>query len=141
MKASILIPVYNEQATLREILRRVRAVDLTLDGSNVPNVNGPITLRGMRNGIGVAVQRQQARLWTQARQDEAGVAAAPEGGVHIAPLRARTDGRIPQGFHSLVQQNSLVLPRGHGGLHRGQKVKSCRAWGMGSAITAASWAA
>ncbi len=31
MKVSILIPVYNEHATLREILRRVRAVDLTFD--------------------------------------------------------------------------------------------------------------
>ncbi len=31
MKVSILIPVYNEQATLREILRRVRAVNLTFD--------------------------------------------------------------------------------------------------------------
>lgn len=31
MKISILIPVYNEKATLRELLRRVRAVDLTFD--------------------------------------------------------------------------------------------------------------
>ena len=32
MKVSILIPVYNEQETLREILRRVRAVDLSVNG-------------------------------------------------------------------------------------------------------------
>jgi len=31
VKVSILIPVYNEQATLREILHRVRTVDLTFD--------------------------------------------------------------------------------------------------------------
>jgi glycosyltransferase involved in cell wall biosynthesis len=31
VKISILIPVYNERATLREILRRVRAVDLAFD--------------------------------------------------------------------------------------------------------------
>lgn len=33
MKVSILIPVYNEQATLGELLRRVRAVDLSLDAN------------------------------------------------------------------------------------------------------------
>ncbi len=44
MKVSILMPVYNEHATLREILRRVRAVDLTLDGSNSVYAPGPITL-------------------------------------------------------------------------------------------------
>ncbi|MFZ2486626.1 MAG: glycosyltransferase family 2 protein [Anaerolineae bacterium] len=33
MKVSILIPVYNEQSTLRELLRRVRSVDLSLDAN------------------------------------------------------------------------------------------------------------
>jgi glycosyltransferase involved in cell wall biosynthesis len=39
-----LIPVYNEEATLREILRRVRAVDLTLDAPNAVYARGPIML-------------------------------------------------------------------------------------------------
>lgn len=42
MKVSILIPVYNEQATLREILHRVRAVDLTFDKPLYTQVTGPI---------------------------------------------------------------------------------------------------
>ncbi len=37
------MPVYNERATLEEIVRLVRTVDLTVDptGAN-PNLNGPI---------------------------------------------------------------------------------------------------
>ena len=35
MKVSILIPVYNERATLSEILRRVRAVDLQVNSSTL----------------------------------------------------------------------------------------------------------
>lgn len=44
MKVSILIPVYNERATLNEILRRVRAVNLTLNGSQPIYANGPVLL-------------------------------------------------------------------------------------------------
>jgi len=45
MKLSIIMPVYNEQATLEEIITRVRTVDLTLDraGAN-PLLQGPIHL-------------------------------------------------------------------------------------------------
>ena len=45
LKLSIVMPVYNERATLEEIVRRVRAVDLTVnrDGVN-PILDGPITL-------------------------------------------------------------------------------------------------
>ncbi len=45
MKLSVIMPVYNEVNTLEEIVRRVRAVDLTVDpeGRN-PLINGPITL-------------------------------------------------------------------------------------------------
>lgn len=44
MKVSILIPVYNEQATLGEILRRVRSVDLTINGAPKTYTQGPLTL-------------------------------------------------------------------------------------------------
>ncbi len=45
MKLSVIIPVYNERNTLEEIIRRVRAVDLTInaDGEN-KLLAGPITL-------------------------------------------------------------------------------------------------
>ncbi len=44
MKVSILIPVYNEQATLRELLHRVRSVDLTVDAAHSTYLEGPIVL-------------------------------------------------------------------------------------------------
>ena len=44
MKVSIMIPVYNEQATLREILRRVRAVNLAVDAAHSAYLDGPIVL-------------------------------------------------------------------------------------------------
>lgn len=44
MKVSILIPVYNEQATLREILHRVRAVNLEVDAAHSTYLDGPMTL-------------------------------------------------------------------------------------------------
>jgi len=45
MKLSIIMPVYNEQATLTEIVNRVRSVDLTVDreGTNAL-LQGPIVL-------------------------------------------------------------------------------------------------
>jgi glycosyltransferase involved in cell wall biosynthesis len=45
VKLSVIMPVYNEVGTLEEIIRRVRAVDLTVnkDGSN-ELLDGPITL-------------------------------------------------------------------------------------------------
>jgi len=45
MKLSVIMPVYNEIATLEEIVRRVQAVDLTVnsDGSN-PIIGGPVEL-------------------------------------------------------------------------------------------------
>lgn len=45
MKLSIIMPVYNEQTTLEEIIHRVRMVDLTVDrdGTN-PLLQGPILL-------------------------------------------------------------------------------------------------
>lgn len=42
MKVSILIPVYNEQATLRELLHRVRTVDLTFDKPLYTPMTSPI---------------------------------------------------------------------------------------------------
>jgi glycosyltransferase involved in cell wall biosynthesis len=44
LKVSILIPVYNEQATLREILRRVRSVNLMLDDTHAAYLKGPLEL-------------------------------------------------------------------------------------------------
>jgi len=45
VKLSIVMPVYNERATLEEIVQRVRAVDLTLDRGGVnPLLRGPLTL-------------------------------------------------------------------------------------------------
>lgn len=45
MKLSVIMPVYNERATLEEIVRRVQAVDLTVnvDGTN-RLLDGPVTL-------------------------------------------------------------------------------------------------
>ncbi len=45
MKLSVIMPVYNEIATLEEIVRRVQAVDLTVngDGSN-PMIGEPVIL-------------------------------------------------------------------------------------------------
>ena len=45
MKLSIVIPVYNERATLEQIVRLVRTVDLTVNpsGSN-PNLGGPVVV-------------------------------------------------------------------------------------------------
>ena len=44
MKVTILIPVYNEQATLREILHRVRSVNLSVDAAHSTYLEGPIVL-------------------------------------------------------------------------------------------------
>lgn len=44
VKISILIPVYNEQTTLREILRRVRAVDLIPDKPSQVYTAAPVQL-------------------------------------------------------------------------------------------------
>ena len=44
MKLSVIIPVYNERATIEEILERVRAVEL-----RVP-VNGSVVVPGTTNG-------------------------------------------------------------------------------------------
>lgn len=45
MKLSIIMPVYNERATIEEIVHRVRAVDLTVDLDSLNSeFNGPITL-------------------------------------------------------------------------------------------------
>lgn len=45
VKLSIIIPVYNERATLEEIVERVRAVDLTVDREgNNQFLQGPITV-------------------------------------------------------------------------------------------------
>ena len=45
MRLSIVMPVYNERATLEEIVRRVRAVDLTVERDGVNDqLNGPLKL-------------------------------------------------------------------------------------------------
>ncbi len=45
MRLSVIIPVFNELATLEEIVQRVRAIDLTVNrhGTN-PMLDGPVTL-------------------------------------------------------------------------------------------------
>ena len=45
MKVSILIPVYNERATLSEILRRVRAVDLQVSSSALVYTDDPLEIQ------------------------------------------------------------------------------------------------
>ena len=45
MRLSIVMPAYNERATLEEIVQRVRAVDLTVDRDGINELlDGPITL-------------------------------------------------------------------------------------------------
>ncbi len=44
MKVSILVPVYNEQTTLREILHRVRSVNLVVDEAHSTYLEAPIIL-------------------------------------------------------------------------------------------------
>lgn len=45
LKLSIVMPVYNERATLEEIVRLVRSVDLTVNPTDVnPNLRGPVTV-------------------------------------------------------------------------------------------------
>ncbi len=45
LRLSIIMPVYNEQATLEDIVRRVQAVDLTVNADNSNLVlSGPVTL-------------------------------------------------------------------------------------------------
>ena len=68
------------------------------------------------------------------------MAATPEGGVHIDAIGNRPL-FTPQGLHRFVQQDRAVLQGGGLVRHGRQKEKSDRTWGMGWAITAASWAA
>lgn len=56
MKLSVIIPVYNERATIEEILRRVRAVEL-----RVP-VNGAITVNGNGGATKSADGKYEVRL-------------------------------------------------------------------------------
>ena len=45
LKLSIVMPVYNERATLAEIVERVRAVDLTIDPHGInPVLKGPVRI-------------------------------------------------------------------------------------------------
>ena len=45
MKLSVVMPVYNERATLAEIVERVRAVDLTIDPQGInPVLKGPLRI-------------------------------------------------------------------------------------------------
>ena len=44
MKFSIIMPVYNEIATLEEIIRRVRAVDLTVGADGTNDLSDPLQL-------------------------------------------------------------------------------------------------
>src|SRR5262249_54301234 len=65
--------------------------------------------QGLARGIGlrIPVQREQAALATQPRQDRAAVAAAAEGAVHVD-----TVGPHREPFHRLLQQHRAVEFRG-----------------------------
>jgi hypothetical protein len=72
-------------------------------------------LDGARHGdrLGVAVQRDQASLRPEARQQQAAVAAAAEGAVQVGPVEVGLG--VQQRVHRLVQQHGDMRPGRCGG--------------------------
>ena len=91
MRLSIIMPVYNERATLDEIVQRVRAVDLTVDkeGDN-PLIRGPLTLEreiiivddGSTDGTRAILEE-----WRQAQPDDMRIVFHAQNGGKGAALR------------------------------------------------------
>ena len=91
MRLSIIMPVYNERATLDEIVQRVRAVDLTVDkeGDN-PLIRGPLTLEreiiivddGSTDGTRAILEE-----WQQAQPDDMRIVFHARNGGKGAALR------------------------------------------------------
>ncbi|MCB0161639.1 MAG: glycosyltransferase family 2 protein, partial [Caldilineaceae bacterium] len=85
------MPVYNERATLDEIVQRVRAVDLTVDkeGDN-PLIRGPLTLEreiiivddGSTDGTRAILEE-----WQQAQPDDMRIVFHARNGGKGAALR------------------------------------------------------
>jgi hypothetical protein len=72
-------------------------------------------LDGARHGdrLGVAVQRDQASLRPEARQQQAAVTAAAEGAVQVGPVQVGLG--VQQRVHRLVQQHGDMRPGRCGG--------------------------
>ncbi len=91
MKLSIIMPVYNERATIEEIVRRVRAVDLTVhvNGSN-PTLENSVTLEreivivddGSSDGT-----RDILTVWREQQQPDLRIVFHPQNGGKGAALR------------------------------------------------------
>ena len=91
MRLSIIMPVYNERATLEEIVQRVRAVDLTVDREGInPLIRGPMTLEreiiivddGSTDGTRAILEE-----WQQAQPDDMRIVFHARNGGKGAALR------------------------------------------------------
>ena len=91
MRLSIIMPVYNERATLEEIVQRVRAVDLTVDREGInPLIRGPLTLEreiiivddGSTDGTRAILEE-----WRQAQPDDMRIVFHAQNGGKGAALR------------------------------------------------------